>query len=151
MKLCTNNRLSGAFSQKDVVWAALEKIGHKHKNRSAIAPNSVHEVNLHLSGTVNGEPFEQDLYSIVSVGCDQQKATSATPDLPKLIAVILGKLNRATREKLLAEIPTEFAHNDGEMPNCSQAIVAQTDLMLKKLRSEKQIRVKGSVRCQTKM
>ncbi len=146
-----SNQLSGKFALKDIVWAALEKIGSKNKNRDAIPENSVHQVELRLSGTVDGESFEQSLSSIVSIGSDLQKATSAIPDLPKLIALILAKLNRATRERLLQDIPNEFFENDHEIPNCSEVIVDQTERMLKKLRREKQIFVKGPVRCETRM
>ena len=148
MATTLSNPLNDSFQLQDVVWAALEKIGSKKKNRDAIKEDSVHQVDLQLSGTVNGESFEQQLSSILSVGTDLQKATSAIPDLPKLIAVILGKLNRATRERLLQDIPNEFFANDEQIPACSDVIMDQTERMLRKLRREKQIQVKGPVRCE---
>ena len=145
------NPLTGSFRLKDVVWAALEKIGGKQKDREAIEPDSTHDVCLTLSGTVNGEPFEQQLSSILQVGSDLRKATSTTPELPTLVAVILSKLNRVTREKLLNEIPDEFRENNQRLPNCNEDFVDQATRMLQRLRAEKQIQVKGPLRCEVKL
>ena len=93
----TDTKLSAA------AWAAIGKIASKQNWRDGLAPGARHEVELSLSALVDGEPFEQDIAAVLTVGHDQQKATSATPNQSQLVAAILAKLNRATRQKVLRE------------------------------------------------
>jgi len=130
-----------------VLWAAIEKIGHKELNADQLTEDSSHEVRLKLSGTVDGRPFEQAIESVVEIGPRHEKSSSVNPQVGELIACILSKLNAATRARILADIPAEFMEL-GKMPKSRPDLVAETKSMLKKLRSVKIVNARGPVRCQ---
>jgi hypothetical protein len=71
---------------------------------------------------------------VLSVGEDTMTASSVTPQPDELLAHILSKLNTATREKLLRELPEEFVANGNEMPAAEESLVEAVREMLTKLR-----------------
>ena len=145
------HRLDESFALSSTVWASLEKISSKEKRFELVERGSSHELSFHIDGTVNGKPFGQSISSIVTIGHDQIKATSSTPELPKLIAFVLSKLNRKTREKILDEIPTEFSENDCQLPEVSNELTFDAEKMLKRLRAAKTIKARGAVRCEYRL
>ena len=130
-----------------VLWAALGKVAGKEADRDGLEAGSRHEVSLHVSGDVDGRRIHQRIEAILSVGHDQQKATSVTPEQPKLIAAILSKLNAATRERILNDLPEEF-EAEGQLPELDKELVVAAGAMLKRLRASKQITANGPVRCE---
>lgn len=74
------------------------------------------------------------LEGILTVGEDTVAATSATPQSDMLLAFILAKLNSATREKLLRELPEDFATGGYEMPQADESLVDAVRDMLANLR-----------------
>lgn len=147
VKLANPQPLTG-IDLGHVVWAALEKIGHKQMKPSELEQGSSHEVSLHIRGNVDGQPFEQQINSILSIGFEQTKASSVNPQLPQLIALILSKLNRATRNRILSDIPTEFCDNENSLPETSPVLVDEVEHMLKRLRRSKTVQARGPVRCE---
>lgn len=131
-----------------VVWAALEKIGHKQMKPEELEQGSTHEVSLHIRGNVDGQAFEQEINSILSIGFEHQKSSSVNPQVPQLIALILSKLNRATRNRILSDIPTEFCENSNCLPETSPVLVDEVEHMLKRLRRSKTVHARGPVRCE---
>jgi hypothetical protein len=80
------------------------------------------------------------------VGEDSVTASSVTPQADQLLALVLAKLNTATREKLLHELPAEFAANGNEMPATDESLVEAVREMLTKLRRRVTRPRRGSVR-----
>jgi hypothetical protein len=148
VKLVNPQPLTGLSSLSHVVWAALEKIGHKQMQPKELEQGSSHEVSLHIQGNVDGEPFDQKISSILSVGFEQTKSSSVNPQVPQLIALILSKLNRATRNRILSDIPTEFCDNENQLPDISPVLVDEVEHMLKRLRRSKTVQARGPVRCE---
>lgn len=148
VKIVNPQTLSGMSSLGHVVWAALEKIGNKQMKPKELCQGSTHEVRLQIRGTVDGEPFDQLINSIVSIGYEQTKSSSVNPQVPELIAFILGKLNRATRSRILADIPEEFVENDRKVPESSPILVDEVEHMLSRLRRSKTVTARGPVRCE---
>lgn len=148
VKLVNPQPLSSLSSLGHVVWAALEKIGHKQMEPQELTQGSSHEVSLQIRGTVNGQPFEQTVNSILSVGFEQTKSSSVNPQVPQLIALILSKLNRATRNRILSDIPLEFGENENCLPEASPVLVDEVEHMLKRLRRSKTVQARGPVRCE---
>ncbi len=147
VKFANPQPLTG-LSLGHVVWAALEKIGHKQMEPNELEQGSSHEVALHIRGNVDGQPFEQQVNSILSIGFEQEKASSVNPQVPQLIALILSKLNRATRNRILSDIPTEFCDNENSLPETSPVLVDEVEHMLKRLRRSKTVHARGPVRCE---
>ena len=131
-----------------VVWAALEKVAHKQKESDSLPEGSKHTVNLEMNGTVDGEPFEKSFSSVLSIGHRQTRSSSVNPQVPQLIAWILGKLNRATRNRVLLDLPDEFLANGKQMPEPSPVLVSEVEHLLKQLRRTKTVEARGSVRCE---
>ena len=81
----------------------------------------------------------------LTVGEDTITASSVTPQTDELLALILGKLNTATRGKLLRELPQEFVANGNEMPKAEETLVDAVHEMLTKLRRKVTRSRRGSV------
>ena len=140
-------QLDDAFVLPQVVWAAIEKIGAKQKKPKMLVEGSHHVVQMNLSGEVDEMPFDQDVSSIVIVGHQQKRTSSVNPQIAELIALILGKLNSATRNKILNDLPAEFQENDNRLPVANAALVEEVKQMLRKLRETKTVTVNPAVRC----
>lgn len=139
--------LTSKFDLSPIVWAALNRVASKEVKHDSIEQGSEHEVQLSLIGQVDGMPFRQSLSTTVTVGHDQEKATSATPDQPRLLAFILSKLNEATRKRLLEDIPSEFSTHGEQLPDVDEALIQDAKSMLGKLRNKKTIRARAAIRC----
>ena len=131
-----------------IVWAVMEKVGSGERDPQLLAEGSRHEVDLQLSGHVDGRWLNKRVGATVTIGHDQTKSTSATPQLAHLVAYILGKLNNQTRMRVLNDLPDEFAANDCVLPDAEESCVLLSAKLLKKLRSKKQIRARRAIRCQ---
>lgn len=151
VKLVNPQPLTSVAPLSHVVWAALEKIGHKEMKPKELDQGSSHEVSLQIRGNVDGQPFEQEIHSILSVGYEQTKSSSVNPQVPQLIAFILSKLNRATRNRILADIPAEFAENDNCLPEGSPVMLDEVEQMLKSLRQSKTVKARGPIRCEYRL
>lgn len=153
VKLANNNRalsqkLDDFFPLSHVVWAMMEKVGRKQVNPDMIADGSRHRVDLKLEGLVDGQPFRQQVTSVVTIGHEQQKSSSVTPQVPELVAYILSKLNSATRSRILSDIPSEFSENENQLPESDPALVEEARQMLKSLRQNKTVTARGPIRCE---
>jgi hypothetical protein len=132
-------------------WAALEKVASKEGGRDDLAAGARHVVRLTLTGEVDGMPFEQSIAGVLTVGHDQRRAASTTPAQPRLVAAILAKLNQVTRNRVLRELPAEFAASGGMLPVDDDALVTAAEEMLRKLRAEHEVVARGAVRCEYKL
>ena len=148
VKLVNPQPLTELSSLSHVVWAALEKIGHKQMQPQELEQGSSHEVSLHIHGNVDGQPFDQKINSILSVGFEQTKSSSVNPQVPELIALILSKLNRATRNRILSDLPTEFCENENQFADISPVLLDEVQHMLKRMRRNKTVQARGPVRCE---
>jgi hypothetical protein len=138
-------------SLASIAWAALEKVAAKTAQRGDLAAGAHHHVVLTVTGHVDDAPFAQEVAAVLTVGHDQQRATSVTPELPKLVACLLSKFNEATRNRLLHDLPVEFEERGGTLPEVSTELVAAAEDLLRRLRAKKQIDVRGAVQCQYRL
>ena len=128
-----------------VLWAATDKVAAKELDRDRLQANETHRVRLMITGEIDGRTVHRSLHGTLSVGADQKRAVSATPDQPTLVALILSKLNEATRDKILTELPDQFAKL-GTWPEVSPKLVESAEQMLRSIRSKKTVKVRGNVR-----
>lgn len=134
-----------------VLWSALGKVASKEGDRDALTGGSRHCVQLEVVGTVDQQPLQYDIDAVLNIGHDQQKASSTTPDQAKLVANILAKLNPATRNKILRELPERFAEAGGKLPEVSEELLAASTQMLQRLRAKKTVISRGPVRCEYRL
>lgn len=130
-----------------LLWAALEKIGHKELDSNVLPESTSHSVELEIHGTIDGRPISRSIQSVVSIGESQTKSSSVNPQMPELVAWILSKLNTATRSRILADLPEEFVELGG-MPESAPALVEEAKGMLKELRQTKTVTARGPIRCE---
>lgn len=131
-----------------VAAAVLAKMAGNEPWRDELAAGSAHTAELTVTGKVDNQPIEPvAIKSILTIGHDSQRASSSGPDTAELVGCILMKLNEATRNSILRELPAIYAEQGCELPVVPREIAAATDAMLKSLRSKKQIDVRGSVSC----
>ncbi len=130
------------------VWAAVNYLAAKEieTSRDELTAGKSYGVNLYIAGQIDDGPvFRQSLSGKLDVGHSSEVAASHTPGGDKrLIAIIMGKLNQATREALLRELPTDYAGD--EPPTANAAIEAEVDAMLKALRAGKKSPRRGIVK-----
>jgi hypothetical protein len=132
-------------------WAALSKVSDKEGNRAALQAGTAHNVNLAILGEVDGERISMEFLADLTVGHDSVRASSNAPDTNHLVACILSKLNKATREKILRELPEEFASNGNALPAIGESLIDAAGDMLKRLRAKVSQPVKGSVACKYRL
>jgi len=130
-----------------VAWHALSRIADKESCRDDLRAGGVHVVKLAVSGTIDGQPVHESLDAILTVGHDSERASSSLPAVGHLVAAILAKLNTATRDSILANLPSEFVDNGYTLPAVPDTLIAQATGMLTRLRATQTVPVRGSVAC----
>ena len=128
-----------------VLWAATDKAAAKEVDRDALPAGESRHVRLMITGEIDGQTIHRSLHGTLNIGHDQQRAVSATPQQGTLVALILSKLNEATREKILTGLPRQFAA-DGQWPEVSAELVQAAETMLRQIRATKTINVHGNIR-----
>lgn len=147
IKLAESTQLQNNEMLLHLVWAALEKVSKKELDSDALTEGSSHEVLLKITGTVDDEPVCETIASTVTVGYSRTKSSSVNPQIDKLLAWVLSKLNGSTRNRILLDIPAEFSET-GEMPESDPVIVEQAKYLLKHLRQIKTVNARGPIGCQ---
>jgi len=127
-----------------VAWIALERAASKECRRETLAEGAAHEVDLRVDGTIDEEPFVRSIHGSLVVGHAGVRASSAAPDASHLLGLILGKLSRAVRERLLADLPEKFAELGG-LPEVPAERVAEAKNLLDRLRTKRQIGVRAPI------
>ncbi len=135
-------------SLANIAWKTLEKVAAKEQNRDELSDGHSHRVDLEILGTVDGKPVFQKISSVLSVGHAITKSSSVNPQIVELVGYILGKLNQATRERILADIPADFADNDNRLPETDTDRTEEARQFLKALRRCVSVKSRGPVKCE---
>lgn len=122
---------------------AAGKIADKESARDGLTDGHDYVFDLRVSGSIDSLPVDQTYCGILSVGSPTTRASSSTP-YKELLSYVLGKLNAATRESILRDLPEDYAA--GPLP-CDPETEAAVETTLKRLRATTQTTVKGSVSC----
>lgn len=137
-----------------VAWHAVAKIAEKEmakgELRNRFEEGASYAAEINVSAIVGGEVFEATADTVLTIGHDSERAASQTPNPAGLIAYLLGKMNEATRESVLRELPGQFTEL-GDYPAVSSDVEKATAEMLKKIRAAKRGPVRGQVKCQYAM
>jgi len=127
-----------------VAWAALGKAASKECRAEVLGEGARHEVLLRIDGRVGRHEFIRSVSGELTVGFATTRAASRAPDTAHLLAVLLSKFNSRVREKLLEELPEQFAEL-GSLPEVPEARVAEAQGLLKRLRTKVQQSVRPQV------
>lgn len=139
--------LETTATTRAAVFAALAKIAEKEGDRDQLVDGATHQVAIEILAKVDGVPFEANASAMLSVGHASTRASSTTPNVAHVLALVLGKLNAATRDKILSELPEDFERNGGLLPEVAETAIEAADNMLRRLRAKVQTTVRGSVSC----
>ena len=126
-------------------WATLGRVAAKELQRPHLEAGGAHAVALQISGTVDEERFVVGVTGTTMVGTDSTRLSSKAPDLNHLIAWLLSKLNGPTREKILRELPEEFAANGNQLPAVDEHLPELAGGMLRRLRAKVQQEIKAPI------
>jgi hypothetical protein len=132
-------------------WAALGKIANKEGSRAALKAGLTHKVNLAILGEVDGKRVGVEFAAELTVGQDSVRASSVTPAVDHILACIIDKLNKTTRERILRELPEAFAKNGDSLPEVEKPLIDAAGNMLARLRAKVSQPVKGSVACKYRL
>jgi hypothetical protein len=102
-------------------------------------------VEVMIAAKIGGQVYREQFLADINVGHASVRASSVNPDMGQVLGLILSKLNTATRDKILADLPAEFAANGCELPEVDAGIAEAAAAMLKKMRASKSQDVRGSV------
>jgi hypothetical protein len=123
---------------------AVQKATAKHQERESLAPGS-YECDITITGTVDANPVYARFLGSLSVGTDTVANSSSGPNQAELLAVVMGKLNSATREKITRELADAFSANGNRLPEVPAAQIEAAEMLLKRLRSTISQARKGTV------
>jgi hypothetical protein len=131
------------------IFAALGKVTGENFQRDDLPDGASHKVALCIIARVDGgDLYRQEFSADVNVGHGSVRASSTGAPQADVIAWILGHVNAATRESILAKLPEVFEAAGGELP-VSDRDAEAAESMLKRLRAKKSQQVRGSVSVKT--
>ena len=135
-----------------VLWHSLAKASEKEAKatRGELADGSAAAVRLEITGEIDGQAVEQlVLAGSLTVGYETTQASSSGPSQQHLLALVLKKLPKRTRDKILQELPNEFRENGGVLPAVNDdKLLEDTGFLLMRLRDRKEQTYRGAVRFQ---
>ena len=79
------------------------------------------------------------------MGAESSRSASSGPKAEQLLAVILSKLNAATREAICRELPEMFSRAGNRLPEVDPLLVELAASLLKRLRAKETKIIKGPV------
>jgi len=144
MKTCQPETLPEAEA---VMWATLGAIAKKEGQRERLTASAQYPVDLYIRAKMGAETLIKDVESSLSVGADSVRASSSAPNTEHLLGLVLSKLNAATREKILRELPEMFAKAGNKLPEVDELLVDLAKSLLQRLRAKQTKTIKGSVSC----
>ena len=130
-----------------VTWAIVAKVAAKEQRRDLLETGVTYKGHLHVVANLDGATFEKVIDAQLSVGHESSRATSIAADRTALIALVLSKLNTATRENLVRDLPELFAGAGNQLPEVDPTMLALAESLLKRLRGKGTQTVKGTVGC----
>jgi hypothetical protein len=128
------------------VWEAVGRVAEKENRRDDIPDGFSGRVELSLAAKIQGQIYRQQFTADLTVGYGSQAATSSLPNVGAIVGHILARLNAATREAILRELPAAYAAAGGKLEVTAE-IEAAAEGLLSKLRATKQIAKRGPVSC----
>ena len=147
----TNERNGGASAYLAAAWAAVEKVAAKEGGRDDLTPAHPTSSTSRWRAMSMARRWNNPSAAFLPWGTISPGDKLATPAQPRLVAAILAKLNQVTRNRVLRELPAEFAASAGLLPVADEQLVTEAEEMLRKLRAEHEVVARGAVRCEYKL
>jgi len=130
-----------------VTWAMLAKVAAKEKRRDLLAAGGSYKGQLYLVAEIGGARFMKLINTELSVGHSSRRGKSVAPNPTALVALILSKLNTATRERLVRDLPELFAAAGNRLPEVEPVMLTLADSLVTRLRAKETHLVEGTVSC----
>lgn len=138
-----------AAALRQVLLAATAKYADKEFERDQLAEGSKLAVGVSLLGTIDGKQISDEFEGTLTVGFNQESASSSACSTPELLAVLIERYVDGDRQaKVFDELPALFDKCGGKLPIeqlKEPALVERCDALVKKLRAKTTITRKGNV------
>lgn len=128
----------------NAVLLGLSKFADKFADRDELVDGQAYKLVADVSGSINDVPFSLPVEATLTVGHESVRASSTTPKTNCVIAAILGKLNAATRAKVVQDVLDEY--RETQNVTADPHMVELVDAFLAGLRQIKQESVRGAVK-----
>ena len=129
---------------ESVLFAALKYFSSKRCRRAKLDEGETRIQGV-INATVGRATVEIPFSGNLLVGGTQSSAKSCAPDTNHVVGYLLDQFDQATRERILARLPKEFEKAGGELPEVPESRIAESEELLKRLRSTVIKEKKGSV------
>lgn len=136
---------SDLLALQAAMWAFTAKISADQGERDDLHDGQHSNVRIAIVAEVDGHRTRHSFAGSVNVGHASTRASSVGPNQDELLALVLSKLNTATRDAICRDLADDFAAA-GKMPEVDSAIVKQAAKLRADLRQKVDQQVRGSVR-----
>jgi ribonuclease HII len=92
----------------------LEAYGKRNGNRETLLEGGSHEVDLKISGTVDGQTVSFPITGRLSVGKDNPTGSTKRPSLKNMFCAALSIMAKTRRERLVKSFESEVPKPDPE-------------------------------------
>jgi hypothetical protein len=136
-----------AAALRQVLLAAVTKYADKEYERDQLKEGSKHELALSVTGTIDAKAVDEVFSGTLTVGFDQETASSSACKSEQLVAWILDRyVDPALQLRLFDELPTLFDKHGGvPIADLEPGLVERCEALCKKLRAKTTITRKGNV------
>jgi len=136
---------SKTSAARAALFAALGQLADREGDRSQLAGGRQHEVSLAIKGAVDDQPLFTICRGQLAIGVDATRVSSSACSSAELVAHLLTFIPKTRRAAALTQLVEAYRLAGGKLP-VEEELKAAAETALKKLRQEKTITVRGSVR-----
>lgn len=137
-----------AETLRQILLAAVAKYAGKEHERDALAEGGDHTVGVSIVGTIDGKRMADEFNGRLTVGFDQERASSSAANAAHLVAWILDRYVEPSKHaRVFDELPRLF-DAAGEIPLGdleTDGLVERADALCKKLRAKTTTTARGNV------
>lgn len=137
-----------AEALRQLLLAAVAKFAGKEHERDQLAAGQEHLVGVSLVGTIDGKTIAEEFEGRLTVGFDQDRASSTAANAGHLVAWILDRYVEPSKHaKIFDELPTLFGAAGG-IPIAAfenDGLIERAEALVKKLRAKTTTTARGNV------
>lgn len=127
----------------NAILIAIAKQCEKWSDRDQVADGGRYEVSANVAGVCNGHSFSLPIDTVMTVGHEQRKASSVTPALDDILAIMLSFIPADVRNDVVEYVLDEYKLTGSLKANDEQ--LAIVDDLLAQMRQAKTVTARGPV------
>lgn len=127
----------------NAVLIAIAKQAEKWAHRDELQDGAKYVLDCQVAGTINGHPFSLPIGTTMTVGHATSKASSVTPELDAILAIMLDFIPADVRDDVIEYVLDEY-RKEGKL-TANDAQLSQVDELLAHMRQAKTVSARGAV------